>query len=172
METSADKVKNGCKRKCFLVVCLSKKKPKRVKCPKCGFENLPDATFCSGCGARLKPLPAEVKGRFEALSLLLLVGSVYLFVSLAVNVIMQVLLFAVPSFVSAVFGVYAGYKLYRGKVGSGVVASSATAIGVGFAVTLVVFWLGLDVKGVFGPAWVIFLVAAWRLWKDRQVIKG
>jgi hypothetical protein len=96
------------------------KKPKRVKCPKCGFENLPDASFCSGCGARLKPFPAEVKGRFEALSLLLLVGSVYLFVSLAVNVIMQVLLFDVPSFVSAVLGVYAGYRLYKGG-GGGVI---------------------------------------------------
>lgn len=154
------------------MVCLSSKKSKRAKCPKCGFENLPMASFCSGCGARLKPLPAEVKGRFEALSLLLLVGSVYLFVSLAVNAVMQVLLFAVPSFVSAVLGVYAGYRLYKGYGGGVTIASSAVAIGLGFADTLVFFWLGLSVKGVFGPAWVIFLVAAWRLWKDRRVIKG
>ena len=153
---------------------MSSKKPKRAKCPKCGFENLPMASFCSGCGARLKPLPVEVKGRFEALSLILLVGSVYLFVSLAVNLVMQWLWFAVPSFVSAVLGIYAGCRLYGGKAGSVVLASSAIAIGVGFAVTLVVFCLPFcfALPNVFGPSWVIFLVAAWKLWKDRQVIKG
>lgn len=151
--------------------------PKKVKCPKCGFENLSSATFCSGCGARLKPLPAEVKERFEALSLLLLVGSVYLFVSLAVNAVMQLLLFAVPFLLaclltSGVLGVYAGYRLYRGGRGGGVVASSAIAVSLGFAATLFIFLLGLSVEGVFSPAWVIFLVAAWRLWKDRHMIKG
>jgi hypothetical protein len=42
------------------------------------------------------------------------------------------------------------------------------AVAVGFAVTFLVFWMGLDIKGVFGPGWVIFAVAAWKLWRDRK----
>jgi len=113
-------------------------------------------------------LPAELKGRFEALSLLLFVGSAYLIVSLIFNVIYQVAIFAILSIVSVVFGVYAGYGLYRGRFGRGVLASSVAAVAFGFAVTFLVFLMGLDVKGVFGPGWVIFLVAAWKLWRDRK----
>jgi len=151
------------------VVCLeSEKKSRRVKCAKCGFENLANASFCSGCGVRLKPFPAELKGRLEALSLLLLVGSAYLVVSLIFNVIFQVAVFAILSIVSVVFGVYACYGLYRGRFGRWVLASSIVAVAFGFAVTALVFWIGLDVKGVFGPGWVIFAAAAWKLWKDRK----
>jgi hypothetical protein len=32
--------------------------------------------------------------------------------------------------------------------------------------------MGLDVKGVFGPGWVIFAVAAWKLWKDKKTGAG
>lgn len=153
------------------MVCLvSEKEPKGVKCAKCGFENLPDANFCSCCGARLKPLPAELKGRFEALYLLLLVGSAYLVVSLIFNVIYQVTVFAIPSIVSVILGVYACYGLHRGRLGRGVLASSMVAVGVGFAVTFLVFLLGLDIKGVFGPGWVIYGAAAWKLWKDRKAL--
>jgi hypothetical protein len=113
-------------------------------------------------------LPAEAKGRFEALSLLLLVGSAYLIVSLAVDMIYQVMVFAILAIVSVVSGVYAGYGLYRGRLGRGVLASSVVAVAVGFAVTFLVFWMGLDVKGVFGPGWVIFAVAAWKLWRDKK----
>jgi len=151
------------------VVCLeSENESGRVKCAKCGFENLVNASFCSGCGAGLKPLPAEAKGRFEALSLLLLVGSAYLIVSLAVDMIYQVMVFAILAIVSVVLGVYAGYGLYRGRFGRGVLASSVVAVAVGFAVTFLVFWMGLDVKGVFGPGWVIFAVSAWKLWRDKK----
>jgi len=152
----------------FCVVCLEpEKKPKKVKCAKCGFENFANASFCSGCGARLKPLPAELKrGRFEALTLLLLVGSAYLIVSLAVNVIYQVTIFAILSIVSVVFGVYATYELYHGRFARRVLASSALAVVFGFAVTFLVFLMGLDVKGVFGPGWIIFVAAGWKLWKD------
>jgi len=148
----------------------SEKKPKRVKCAKCGFENFANASFCSGCGARLKPLPAKAGG-FEALTLLLLVGSAYLIVSLAFNVIYQVTLFAILSIVSVVFGVYATYELYHGRFAGRVLASSALAVVFGFAVTFLVFLMGLDVKGVFGPGWVIFLAAGWKLWKDRKAPK-
>jgi uncharacterized protein (DUF983 family) len=144
----------------------SKKKSGRVKCPECGFENLVNASFCSGCGCSLKP---TVKGQFEALYILLLVGSIYLFISLVFNELMQVPLFAGPSFVSVVLGIYASYRLSKGGIGRGVVAASAIAIGVGFVTTFFVFLLGLDIKGVFGPAWVIFLAAAYRLLKDRRM---
>jgi hypothetical protein len=151
------------------VVCLeSENESGRVKCAKCSFGNLANAHFCSGCGAGLKPLPAEAKGRFEALSLLLLVGSAYLIVSLAADMVYQVVVFAIVSIVSVVFGVYAGYELYRGRFGRGVLASSVVAVTFGFAITFLIFWIGLDVNGVFGPGWVIFAVAAWKLWNDKK----
>jgi hypothetical protein len=37
-------------------------------------------------------------------------------------------------------------------------------------VRMLVFYLGLDAKGVFGPSWVIFLAVAWKLWKDRKAV--
>ena len=103
------------------------------------------------------------------MSLLLLVGSAYLVVSLIFNVIYQVMVFAIPSIVSVILGIYACYELYRGKFGRGVVASSVVAVALGLGVTALVFWMGLDVKGVFGPGWVIYAVAAWKLWRDRKV---
>lgn len=47
--------KKGLKRNCviFLVVCLSSKKAEKLECVKCGFKNLPSASFCSGCGLGL-----------------------------------------------------------------------------------------------------------------------
>lgn len=150
---------------------MSPKKAEKLKCVKCGFMNLPSATFCSGCGAKLKALPVEVKEMFGAQLLLLLVGSAYLFISLAVNaIIQQVWYFAVPSFVSALLGVYVCFRLYKGQLSAGVAVCSAVAIGVGFAVTLVVFLIGFLIKGVIGPAWVIFLAAGFRLWRDRRSV--
>ncbi|MEM2029447.1 MAG: zinc ribbon domain-containing protein [Candidatus Bathyarchaeia archaeon] len=146
----------------------SEKKPKRVKCAKCGFENLVNASFCSGCGARLKPLPVEAKGRFDALCLLLFVGSTYLAVSLIFNVIYQVMIFAVPSLVSILLGVYACYRLYRGRFGRWVFVSSIVAVALGLGITFIVFLMGLNIRGVFGPGWVIYAAAAWRLWKDSK----
>jgi len=106
------------------------------------------------------------------LSLLLLVGCAYLIVSLAVDMVYQVVVFAILSIVSVVFGVYAGYGLYRGRFGRGVLVSSVVAVAFGFAVTFLVFWMGLDVMGVFGPGWVIFAAAAWKLWRDKKAARG
>jgi len=146
------------------------KKPKRVKCAKCGFENLPNANFCSGCGARIKPPQVELgRGRFEALTLLLIVGSIYLAVSLTVNAIYQVTFFAILSIISIVFGFYAAYELYRGRIGRLTILLSSLSMALGFAVTFIIFLIGLNVRGVFGPGWIIFAVAAWGLWR---AIKG
>jgi uncharacterized protein (DUF983 family) len=135
----------------------------RAKCAKCGFENPPNAKFCSNCGAKLV---RAVERHFEASALLLAVGSAYLIVSLAVNVIYQVSVFAVISIVSIASGLYGAYRLYHGKPSRGSLISSVIAIISGLAVTLWVFALGLGIRGVFGPGWVIFVAAGLKLWAD------
>lgn len=49
---------------------------------------------------------------------------------------------------------------------------SALAIIIGLASTLILFLIGLGIRGVIGPAWIIFLigVGAWTLWKERKKI--
>lgn len=143
----------------------SEKKAESVKCPECGFENLLGAKFCSSCGLSFKP---AAKGRFDAIVALLLVGSFYLFVSLVFNAIMQqVWYFSVPAAVSGLLGLYAAYRLNRGEGNAAAFASAATSVGVGFAVTFLIFLIGLDIMGVFGPAWVIFVATGYWLYRSR-----
>jgi ABC-type glycerol-3-phosphate transport system permease component len=148
----------------------SGEKAERIRCAKCGFENLPNASFCSGCGARLKlPQVELVRGRFEALTLLLVVGSIYLAVSLIVNVIYQVAIFAILSVISIVLGLCTAYEFYRGKFRRLTIFLSSLSMALGFAVTFIIFLIGLNIRGVFGPGWIIFVAAAWGLWR---AIKG
>lgn len=49
---------------------------------------------------------------------------------------------------------------------------SAVTVGLGFGVTFVLFYLGLSVSGVVGPAWVFFVVTGWKLWTDRNRLKN
>lgn len=146
------------------------KKAEKLKCAKCGFMNLPSATFCSGCGTKLEVSQVEGKGTFGAQLMLLLVGSAYLFISLATSALFQIWYFAVPSFISALLGVYVCFRLYKEQLSVGVAVCSAIAIGVGFAVTLMVFLIGFAIKGVIGPSWVIFLAAGFSLWRDRRSV--
>ena len=135
----------------------------RVKCARCGFENLPNAKFCSNCGARLE---RALDARFEASALLLAVGSAYLIVSLAVNAIYQVAIFAIISIISVALGLYGAYELYRGRLSLRPLASSILSVALGFVVTFWVFLLGLGIRGVFGPGWVIFVAAGLKLLSD------
>lgn len=146
---------------------------KRIKCPKCNFDNLPNSKYCSNCGARLTPISiSEVKNKFEALYLLLITGLAYLIISLAVNAIMQIITFALPTIISIILGLYSGYMLYKGKFGKGPFTSLIISVTIAFIITMIIFYLGLGIRGVFGPGWVIFLTIIWKLWKDREILKN
>jgi len=65
-------------------------------------------------------------------------------------------------------GLYAGYQFYLGKTGKHLKIISSLAIITGLASTSILFLIGLGIRGVIGPAWIIFLVNAWVLWKERK----
>jgi hypothetical protein len=145
-------------------------KRKRVKCPKCGFENLPEARYCSSCREELGVDVRAVGGRFEGLTLLHLVGSFYVLVSLVFNEVVRAsLFFMVPYLVSGVLGLVCawGFSHWSSiKVKGLVKLLSVISVGVGLIGTFLLFVIGLDLKGIVGPAWLIFLVSAWKLWRD------
>ncbi len=142
-----------------------------IPCHKCGYSNPATASFCSSCGAKLWPklTPAEVKGRLEGLSLLLAASSAYLMIS-SVNAILQAnfSLFAVLYVASALCGLYAAYKLYKGDIRRRALIAAVATVFIGFGSTFTFFFLLVTLAGVvLSPAWVLFLTAGWKLWKDR-----
>jgi len=140
--------------------------PKRIKCGKCGFDNPANLKFCGNCGARLGV--TEITPKFEALALLHVTGSTYLLISLVFNTLVQAsMVFIIPYIASGLLGLYAGYEFYTGKVSKWLKIISAAVIATGLASTSTLFLIGLGVRGVIGPAWTIFLINAWTLWKER-----
>jgi hypothetical protein len=137
-----------------------------VKCEKCGFDNPSNVKFCGNCGTKLSAI-VEVR-KFESLALLHITGSVYLLISLIFNALVQAsMIFLIPYIISALLGLYAGYEFYIGKVSKYLKFVSALAIILGLVSTFLLFWIGLGVRGVIGPAWIIFLINLWMLWKER-----
>jgi len=139
-----------------------------VKCPKCGFENLPGSVYCSKCGAKLRLLSAECERR--SVALLTLTGTAYMLILLATNVIVQKLaLLALLSMASAVAGVYACYSLRSSRAGGRLaLASAALSSILGLLVTGYLFYLGLYIRGAFGPAWVIYAASLWEVWRCKR----
>lgn len=165
-------------------------------CEKCGSENASGTKYCPNCGWKIA-VPKETGfGRFEGLCLLHLTGSVYLLLSVLFNwtvprsiyyslvgsELLANLLFLVPYLVGGVLGLVASYAFYswwqvkRRKL---VIVTAATAIAVGFSATFSLFYfatyslryIGLDLSGTIGPAWVIFLANGWKLWTDKNKLK-
>lgn len=160
-----------------------------VVCGKCGVRNAPVAKYCSNCGGELLA-PAELAfSGLDGLSLVHLAGSLYVLVSALFNWnvdrdlykllvgsdnLASVLLL-VPYLVTGGLGLIASYEFgvwSRVKMRKLVVLISATATAVGLGSTFALFYLGLAYLGfslqLVGPAWVIFLVNAWKLWTDRK----
>ncbi|MCP8316491.1 MAG: zinc ribbon domain-containing protein [archaeon] len=138
----------------------------KVKCKKCGFENPSNLKFCGNCGARLSV--TAITPKFEGLALLHITGSAYLIISLIFNALVQAsVIFMIPYIASGLLGLYAGYEFYTSKAGKWLKIISALAIIIGLVSTSLLFLIGLEVRGVIGPAWVIFLINAWMLWKER-----
>ncbi|MEM3518475.1 MAG: zinc ribbon domain-containing protein [Nitrososphaerales archaeon] len=147
-----------------------------IKCKKCGFENPTNVKFCGNCGAKLSTIVEANK--FEGLALLHITGSAYLLISLIssyrlISIFSNALVgesntFMILYITSAILGFYSGYEFYIGKINKYLKIISALAIIIGLASTSILFWAGLVVMGVIGPAWIIFLINAWMLWKERK----
>jgi len=139
-----------------------------IKCRKCGFENPPNFKFCGNCGEKL--VEVEAAPRFEGLALLHITASIYLIISLIFNAVVQASpAFIIPYIISALLGLYAGYSFHMGRIGKYLKIASVIAIILGLASTFILFLIGLGMlRGVVGPAWIIFLISAWTLWKTRK----
>lgn len=146
-----------------------RKKKKKLEpgvCPKCETKNPENAKFCNSCGARLQVV---VKGGFEGLVALHTVAALYVLLSVTFNRLVQ----ASPIFLSlyvvaGVLGLGGAYALNAGKIKTWTKFLSLAMVVVGIVGTTLLFILGLTIEGVVGPAWVIFLATAWKLWQDRH----
>ena len=149
------------------------KKEVGVVCGKCGFVNPSGAKFCLDCGKRVV-VSVRSAGGLESLSLLHLVGSVYILVSILFNEVYRLEPVFLGAFLVVGFlGLVAAYGFYAWsritvKMRRLVKAVSLVTIALGFSVTFMLFYLGLGVSGVIGPVWVVFVVAGWKLWVDRK----
>jgi uncharacterized protein (DUF983 family) len=135
-------------------------------CPKCEAMNSDTAKFCNTCGAQLQV--TAVSG-VEGLVSLHVVVTLYVFISLVVNALIQASLLFLSLYV--VTGVLAivGVSLLQMKRGRRWAKFVSVAmIGVGLVGTFLFWLIGLAVSGVVGPAWVIFIVTIWQLWRDRR----
>ena len=140
--------------------------PKSIKCTKCGFENPANLKFCGNCGTKL--VIATITPKFEGLALLHITGSIYLLISLIFNALIQSsMILMIAYLVSALLGLYAGYEFHRGKVSKWLKITSALATTLGLASTFIIFMIGIGIGGVIGPAWIIFLINAMILWKEK-----
>jgi uncharacterized protein (DUF983 family) len=135
-------------------------------CPKCGAMNAETAKFCNTCGAQLQV--TAVSG-VEGLVSLHVVVALYVFISLAVNALIQAsLLFLSLYIVTGVLAIV-GVSLLRTERGRRWAKFVSVAmIGAGIVGTFLFWLIGLAVSGVVGPAWVIFIVTIWQLWRDRR----
>ncbi len=140
-----------------------------VICAKCGFSNSPELKFCGNCGARLsRPTAGQM---LQSLSLLLIATSLYLVVSILVNGILQAsILFLTGYLVSALLGMYAGYRILQERSGRGLVVTAAASISVGFVFSFTLFLveLGAGGKDFVGPVWIFFALMGWVLLKARR----
>ena len=155
---------------------LKEEAEKVIPCGKCGFRNPAGAKFCLNCGKSLATSAMLPSAGFDALSLLHFTGSIYILISLVFNELYRTSLVFLALFLAvAIMGMGSAYEFYvwlkvtRRKL---VQATSAVTIALGFSVTFVLFYLGLNVSGIVGPAWVIFAVTGWKLWADRTKLKN
>lgn len=142
-----------------------RRKEKSV-CPKCGKENPEDAVFCNSCGAKLL---IAGKGGFEGLISLHVVAVLYTFLSVAFNELVRVApLFLSLYLATGVLGLIVVYALAAGKAKGWTKFVSVAMIATGLAGSFLLFLIGLTLRGIIGPDWVIFIVTGALLWKDRR----
>lgn len=148
---------------------MSRKRKKKLGlgvCPKCKTKNPEDSKFCNKCGAKLQ---IAVKGALDGLVALHVVAGLYVLLSVAFNNLVR----ASPLFLSlylaaGVLGLVVAYALKAGKIRTWTKFLSSAMIVIGLVGTIWLYLIGLTILGVIGPGWIIFVVAAWKLWQDRD----
>ena len=140
-----------------------------TKCPKCGFENPPEAKYCLNCGYRLIQ---EENVKLEAEGIILISSGVILLLTLLFNALMRI----VPALalVYLIFGltsIYSGVKLYSGSSTLLNILIATLSIIFGFAGSFFLYLLGLPLKGLVSPDWILYLTAALKMFADRKKLK-
>jgi len=152
---------------------MKKNQKKTAVCPKCGWKNPEEAVFCLKCGSKIQKME-EALAPLEGLTFLYIVGSLYTILSAVFNPFVRESALYLPLyFASGILGLCTAYVLHQKKGGkwAKILLSSAT-VALGFAGTFRLFLIGLmlreEIRGIFSPAWIIFLITALKLWQDRH----
>jgi len=151
---------------------MEKKQKKTAVCPKCGWKNPEEAVFCLKCGSKIRKVE-EAPAPLEGLTFLHIVGSLYVILSVVNPFIRESALYLPLYLASGILGLCTAYILHqkKGKKWTRIVLSSAT-VALGFAGTFRLFLIGLmlreEIRGIFAPSWIIFLITALKLWQDRH----
>jgi hypothetical protein len=134
-------------------------------CTKCGAENLENAKFCNNCGVVLK---IARKVGFEDLITLHMLAAFYSLLSAAFNSLIQATSLLWELYLATgALGIYCAYALNAGIIKRWTKFVSLTMIVVGLAGTTLMFLIGLGMRRVVDPGWIIFLVIGWKLWQNR-----
>jgi len=151
---------------------MEKKRKKMTVCPKCRWKNPEEAVFCLKCGSKIRKVK-EAPAPLEGLISLHIVGSLYVILSAVFNPFVRESALYLPLYsASGILGLFTAYTLhYKGIKWTKIILSSAT-VALGFAGTFRLFLIGLmlreEIRGIFAPAWIIFLIIALKLWQDRH----
>ncbi len=138
-----------------------------TKCPRCGYDNPEGAKYCINCGYKL----ARDEERLEGLGLLLIASGVYLLLAALFEPLLRYFPAVVLAYlITFVLGVVSGYMFYSGRVSWASLAVGVAAIAIGLVSSGWAFMVGLALKGIFGPGWVLFLIALVKLAADRRRI--
>jgi hypothetical protein len=145
-----------------------------VACPKCSSENSADAKFCSNCGFNFTA--SSTKRKFDGSAALLLAGSLYLLLGIALNQLIQAdIRLAIPAVLSGLLGLYAAYALMKGQANKATFSTALISIALGLGLTFLIFLIGVvpivtnqSLLGVTGAAWIIYALAAFWLYRDTR----
>lgn len=136
------------------------------KCPRCGYENPPEAKYCLNCGYKL--IKTE-RTRFETEGLLLVSGGLIMLIELIFNTLLRItIILALIYFIFGLSSIYAGEKLYRGSYNFKDIIIAYISIALGFIGTVFLYVFGLILKGLISPDWIIFLIVAYKIYIDRK----
>jgi ribosomal protein L40E len=139
-------------------------------CPKCGMKNPKGAKFCNNCGLQFSVTKEKSKLYYEALSSLHLVAALYCLIY-ALNFGQTSLLLLILYVVPGVLGLYLFYAFKVGKIQKWTRLASECMVIVGLIGTFIMFLIAATspVGPIIEPAWIIFVVILWELWKSRSM---
>ena len=123
--------------------------------------------FCGNCGVELKA--SKGSDYVEALAILQITSAIFMLLTIGSNyLVYSVSFFLLLYAVVGVASLYVGYEMHRGSSGRWLKLASATAIVIGLCTTSFIFYVGLSLGGLIGPAWVLFAMCAVLLWVSRK----